>query len=94
MKNIDLETNELKNVFSSIGLSNKKGENYKERLRKHQQIYNYLLHLNKVVERLSRKREIILVDCACGKSYLSFVANYYFTTVEKRKVKKSKYLIM
>ncbi len=87
MKNINLEASELENIFSSIGLSNKNGENYKERLKKHKQIYDYLLHLNKAVNRLSRKREIILVDCACGKSYLSFVANYYFTNIEKRKVK-------
>ncbi|WP_432665880.1 SAM-dependent methyltransferase [Wukongibacter baidiensis] len=87
MKNINLEADELKNIFSSIGLSNKNGENYKERLKKHKQIYDFLLHLNKAVNRLSRKREIILVDCACGKSYLSFVANYYFSNIEKRKVK-------
>lgn len=87
MKNINIETNELKEIFSSIGLANKSGGNYKERLKKHKQIYDYLLHINKAVGKLSRKRELILVDCACGKSYLSFVANYYFTYIEKRNVK-------
>lgn len=87
MKNINFETNELKYIFSAIGLSNENGANYKQRFKKHEQVYDYLLHLNKAVERLSRKREIILVDCACGKSYLSFVANYYFRNISKRKVK-------
>ncbi|KAJ53541.1 hypothetical protein BD780_001455 [Clostridium tetanomorphum] len=87
MKTINLETNELKYIFSAVGLSNINGENYKERLKKHKQIIDYLIHLNKAIDRLSRKREIVLVDCGCGKSYLSFIANYYLTTIEKRKVK-------
>lgn len=87
MKNINLEADELKYIFSAIGLANPNGESYKERLKKHKQIYDYLLHLNKAVEKLSQKRELILVDCACGKSYLSFVANYYFKNIKKRNVK-------
>ncbi|WP_432404255.1 class I SAM-dependent methyltransferase [Wukongibacter sp. M2B1] len=87
MKNINLETNELEYIFSVIGLSNKNGKNYRQRLKKNEQIYNYLLHLNKAVDRLSRKREIVLVDCACGKSYLAFIANYYFTKIARRKIK-------
>ncbi len=35
MKNINLETNGLKYIFSSIGLSNKNCRIYKERLKKH-----------------------------------------------------------
>lgn len=87
MKNMIINTEELSIIFKEIGLANKNGEDYKERLKKHKQIYDYLLHLNKAVERLSKKRDIILVDCGCGKSYLSFVANYYFSNVEKRRVK-------
>ncbi len=87
MNTINIKTSEIQILFAQIGLANKNGEDYKERLKKHKQIYDYLLHLNKAIKSLSKKREIILVDCACGKSYLSFVANYYFTQIEKRKVR-------
>ena len=85
--NMDFNTKELETLFKAIGLANDKGENYTARLRKHKQVYDFILHLNKAVSKLSTKREIILVDCACGKSYLSFVANYFFTHVKKRNVK-------
>lgn len=87
MKKIILETSELKDIFSAIGLASKNGKNYKDRLKKHKQIYDYLVHLKKAVDKLSRKRELILVDCGCGKSYLSFIANYYLTNIKERKVK-------
>lgn len=84
---MNLDTKNLRNIFSTIGLSNPKGIDYKQRLGKHNQVYEYLTHLNKAMEKLSTKRELVLVDCACGRAYLSFVANYYFTHVKKRKIK-------
>lgn len=87
MKTIDFETEELRSIYQIIGLSNVKGERYKQRERKDKQIIDYLSHISKVVSKLSTKRELVLVDCGCGRAYLSFVANYYFTEIEKRKVK-------
>ncbi len=78
---------ELKDLFTAIGLADPNGNNYRERAGKHKQIFDFIVHLNKAVEKLSTKRQLIFVDCACGKSYLSFVANYYFTHVKKRKIK-------
>lgn len=86
MNNIKIDENELKDLFSAIGLSNVNGEHYRERLKKHQQIYEFINHLNKAVGKLSQKRKLILLDCGCGKSYLSFIANYYLTRIEKRYV--------
>lgn len=77
----------LRKIYKVIGLSNPDGETYKERERKHSQIFDFLRHLEKAVGTLSKHREIVLVDCACGKGYLSFISNYYFSVMQKRKVK-------
>ena len=87
MNNMNFEKKEIKEIFSSIGLASENGIEYRERLRKHKQVYDYIVHINKALDKLSSKREIILLDCGCGKSYLSFIANYYFSEIEKRNVK-------
>ncbi|WP_432409377.1 class I SAM-dependent methyltransferase [Wukongibacter sp. M2B1] len=86
MNRIDINSEEIKSIFASIGLSNKEGINYKQRLKKHRQITDFLVHIEKAVKKLSQKRTLVLLDCASGKSYLSFIANYYLTNVLERKV--------
>ena len=86
-KKLNLETRELKELFTAIGISNINGDNFKGKLRKQRQIFDYLVHIKKVVGKLSTKRPINVLDCACGKSYLSFITNYYLTTILKRKVR-------
>ncbi len=85
--NNTLNIKELESIFSTIGLANKNGDHYKVRMKKHKQLYDFIAHISKALDRLSTKRELVLVDCACGKSYLSFVANYYFTKIQNRNVK-------
>ncbi len=86
MNKIDINAEEIKSIFTSIGLSNKNGIHYKQRLNKHRQIFDYLIHIEKAVKRLSTKRTLTIVDCASGKSYLSFITNYYLINVLNRKV--------
>lgn len=86
MNKIDINSDEIKSIFTSIGLSSKEGINYRERLKKHRQITDFLVHIEKAVKKLSQKRTLVLIDCASGKSYLSFIANYYLTNILKRKV--------
>ncbi len=86
MNNIKMNTEEINSLFSHIGLANEHGTMYKQRLHKHRQLFDFIQHIEKAIKRLSTKRTLTLVDCACGKSYLSFVANYYLTNVLKRDV--------
>lgn len=86
MNTIDINSEEIKLLFSLIGLSNKEGVNYFKRIKKHRQIFDFLIHIEKAVNNLSKKRTLVIVDCACGKSYLSFIANYYLTAILNRKV--------
>lgn len=82
----DLNPEELRSVFSAIGLCNKEGRQYFHRLGKHRQIFDFILHMEKAARQLSTKRILRFVDCACGRSYLSFVANYWLTRVLDKKI--------
>ncbi len=85
--NVWYENQDLSKLFADIGLANSNGLNYTAKLKKHKQVFKFIEHLEKALNKLSSKREIVLVDCGCGKSYLSLIANYYFTRVQKRKIK-------
>jgi len=60
-----------------IGLASPNGNNYKERLHKHQQMLDYYIAVKSIIKKLSTKRTLYLYDCGCGRSYLSFYLNYY-----------------
>jgi len=60
-----------------IGLASPNGNNYKERLHKHQQMLDYYIAIKSIIKRLSTKRTLYLYDCGCGRSYLSFYLNYH-----------------
>ncbi len=49
--------------------------------------YNQIDHYVELVAPMFEKEteEILLLDCACGKSYLSFVMNYYLRDVLKKR---------
>ena len=59
-----------------IGLADTNGNNYKERLHKHQQMLDYYIAVKSIMKKLSTKRTLYLYDCGCGRSYLSFYLNY------------------
>ena len=87
MFNLNFESKEIREIFSAIGLTNKEGVEYKQRITKQRQVFDYLNQLNSIIRPLSPKKQIILVDCASGKSYLSFLANYYFSEVQKKNIR-------
>lgn len=84
MNKTDIDPKELTSIFSVIGLSNKEGVQYWHRLGKCRQVFDFLLQLEKAVKQLSSKRTLTLVDCACGRSYLSFITNYYLLRMNRK----------
>ncbi len=71
-----MDKNERDRFFAAIGLFNMQGSEYWQKRGKHRQIEAFAAHILKAVHRLSKKRTLTLVDCACGRSYLSFYANH------------------
>ena len=87
MENIIIDTDELKNLYNNIGFTNPDGGNNKERSCKIGQVNDYLTQINSAIKKLSTKQEIVLLDCACGRSYLSFVVYYYFQEILKKNIR-------
>ncbi len=87
MESIKLDVKELEKLYQKIGLINPAGGQYKERIGKSRQIYDYLIQITAALKKLSTKNEIVLLDCACGKSYLSFIVYYYCHEVLKKNIR-------
>ena len=68
--------NDVNRLFTQIGLADTQGNEYNERQRKISQLYDYLIVIKAVLRKLSSKRILNLLDCACGRSYLSFFLNH------------------
>jgi len=81
MENPKFDLDEIKDLFSQIGLVSPSGKEYNERLKKCGQLYDYLIVIQAVLKKLSAKRLLTLLDCACGRSYLSFFLNYALRTM-------------
>ncbi|HIE28851.1 TPA: SAM-dependent methyltransferase, partial [Candidatus Poribacteria bacterium] len=45
--------------------------------RKYEQINHFIKLISDQLEKTSQKERITILDCGCGKSYLSFVMNYF-----------------
>ncbi len=72
-------------LLKEIGIMSKEGKIKNDKIRKYNQIDHYVELLEGVLDKLPRNQVINILDCGCGKSYLSFVLNYYLTEVKKKK---------
>lgn len=61
-------------LMAALGYCDKNGKLRNDMIRKYNQT-NHILTL--ISDLFDGKNDITIVDCACGKSYLSFVLNYY-----------------
>lgn len=61
-------------LMTALGYCDKDGKLRNDMIRKYNQT-NHILTL--ISDLFDGKNDITVVDCACGKSYLSFVLNYY-----------------
>jgi hypothetical protein len=63
-------------LLEGIGLVNPGGSFHSEREKKAYEIAHFSSHVVKAVGKISRKRDVTMLDCGCGRSYLSFFVNY------------------
>ncbi len=71
-------------LLREIGILTAEGKLKNDMIRKYNQIDHYVELVAPMLE-ADTGEEILLLDCACGKSYLSFVMNYYLREVMRRK---------
>lgn len=72
-------------LLKEIGIMSKEGKIKNDRIRKYNQIDHYVELLEGILDKLPKNETVNILDCGCGKSYLTFVLNYYLTEIKKRK---------
>lgn len=80
-----IKTGEADLLLKEIGIMSKDGKIKNDKIRKYNQIDHYVELLEGILDQLPSNKVINILDCGCGKSYLTFVLNYYLTEVKKRK---------
>ena len=76
-------------VLREIGILTAEGKVKNDMIRKYNQIDHFVELVEALIKEQGDKENITVLDCACGKSYLSFVLNFYI----KEKLKKNCYFI-
>lgn len=71
-------------LLREIGILTQDGKLKNDMIRKYNQIDHYVELVAPMFEK-DDSEEIVLLDCACGKSYLSFVMNFYLCEVLHRR---------
>lgn len=72
-------------LLKEIGIMTQDGKIKNDKIRKYNQIDHYVELLEGVIDKLPENQTINILDCGCGKSYLTFVLNYYLTEIKKKK---------
>jgi hypothetical protein len=73
-----IRTDEANAVLRAIGILDEKSKIRNDKIRKYNQIDRFVELADPLIQEfIQRKEPIRVLDCACGKSYLSFVLNYY-----------------
>ena len=80
-----IQVGKANSLLKAIGIMSNDGKILNNKIRKYNQIDHYVELIDKALDSLSCKETITILDCGCGKSYLSFVLNYYLTEVKKIK---------
>lgn len=85
-----VKVGEADELLKEIGILSAQGKVRNDMIRKYNQIDRFVELTEGILKQVAEGKEsITILDCACGKSYLSFVLNYYV----KEKLKKNCYFI-
>ena len=85
-----VKVGEADELLREIGIISGDGKVKNDMIRKYNQIDRFVELTEGIIKKLAEGKEnITVLDCACGKSYLSFVLNYYI----KEKLKKNCYFV-
>lgn len=88
-RNYYIKVGEADELLKEIGILTKDGKIKNDMIRKYNQIDHFIELIDKMIDELEAMDSITVLDCGCGKSYLTFVLNYYI----KEKKKKNCYFI-
>lgn len=78
-----LKIGEADALLKEIGILTSDGKIKNDMIRKYNQIDHFIELAKNVIDAFDKDKKIYVLDCACGKSYLSFVLNYYMRDILK-----------
>jgi len=80
-----IKVGQANDLLREIGILASNGKIKNDMIRKYNQIDHFVELIDDMLKELLKEQESITVlDCGCGKSYLTFVLNYYIREVLKR----------
>jgi len=82
-----LKIDEAGPLLRTIGILTPEGKLKNDKIRKYNQIDHFIEILADDLKKTPADEMLTFLDCACGKSYLSFALNHYLTKVLGRRVK-------
>ncbi len=69
-------------LLAAIGILGKNGKVRNDKIRKYNQIDHFIELADPVLRKISaNKKSVRIIDCGCGKSYLSFALNFYLKEI-------------
>lgn len=83
-RNYFIKIGEADDLLREIGILSKDGKIKNDMIRKYNQIDHFIELIDKMIDDLPALENITVLDCGCGKSYLTFVLNYYIKEKKKR----------
>ncbi len=84
-----LTPEELHDILRPIRLVNPGGDFYREREKKYHETLAFIDHILILEQAAKKHKPLVLLDCGCGRSYLSFILNVVLT----RKLGRPAYFI-
>ena len=80
-----IKVGEANALLKELGIMTTDGKIKNDKIRKYNQIDHYVELLQGMLDKLPKSSSLSILDCGCGKSYLTFALNYYLTEIKKRK---------
>ena len=72
-----IDPEEASELLRAIDITTAEGHIRADMRRKYVQIDSFVKLVQPLLSRSAQKRKVFILDCGCGKSYLSFVMNYF-----------------
>lgn len=84
-RNNFIKPSQASRLLKEIGIMSEDGKIKNDMIRKYNQIDHFVEVVIPILDKLKDRESITILDSACGKSYLTFVLNYYIKDVMKKK---------
>lgn len=79
-----IRVEEARHLLQALDLVSPEGKVRADRRRKFYQVDRFVELVDEMIADWHQDRPLVILDCGCGKSYLSFVLNYWLT--ERRRI--------